>query len=115
MKKDTTGEEETSRVTYEELENYVRMKAQGFIQDVLEEEVTMFLGRRKSERKSQGIDIPAGYRNGYGKPRRFAMMSGTVKIRTLKGYWLLPEVYKGKQFVDGLVSEENKSVERKAA
>lgn len=81
MKKNTIGERETSRVTYEELENYVRMKAQGFIQDVLEEEVTMFLGRGKSARKSRGIDISAGYRNGYGKPRKLAMMSGTVNVR----------------------------------
>lgn len=81
MRKNTTGRSELSRVTYEELEQYVRMKAQGFIQDVLEEEVTMFLGREKSERKSQGIDNPAGYRNRYGKPRKLAMMSGTVTIR----------------------------------
>ena len=81
MRKNTTGGKESSRVTYEELENYVRMKAQGFIQDVLEEEVTMFLGRGKSERKSRGIDIPAGYRNGYGKPRKLALMSGTVNVR----------------------------------
>jgi transposase-like protein len=81
MRKNTTGGKESSRVTYEELENYVRMKAQGFIQDVLEEEVTMFLGRGKSERKSQGIDISAGYRNGYGKPRKLALMSGTVNVR----------------------------------
>ena len=81
MRKNTTGGKESSRVTYEELENFVRMKAQGFIQDVLEEEVTMFLGRGKSERKSQGIDIPAGYRNGYGKPRKLALMSGTVNVR----------------------------------
>jgi transposase-like protein len=36
-------------------------------------------------------------------------------FRTLKGYWLLPEVYEGKQFVDGVLLEENKSGERKAA
>ena len=81
MRKDTTGGKESSRVTYEELENYVRMKAQEYIQDLLEEEVTMFLGRGKSERKSRGIDNPAGYRNGYGKPRKFAMIGGTVTVR----------------------------------
>jgi transposase-like protein len=81
MRKDTTAGAESSRVTYEELEKYVRGKTQEFIQDVLEEELTMFLGRGKSERKKHGVDIPTGYRNGYGKPRRLALMSGTVAIR----------------------------------
>jgi len=81
MKKDTIRRTESSRVKYEELENYVRMKAQGFIQDVLEEEMDIFLGRSRYERKKKGIDIPEGYRNGHGKPRKFILMNGTITVR----------------------------------
>jgi len=56
------------------------MKVQDFIQDIVEEEITAFLGRSKSERIS-GIDKSKAYRNGHGRPREFALMSGTVTIR----------------------------------
>ena len=36
-------------------------------------------------------------------------------FRTLKGYWLLPDVYKGKMFVDGVEKQEAKVLERMAA
>jgi transposase-like protein len=56
------------------------MKVQDFIQDIIEEEITAFLGREKSERIT-GIDKPKVYRNGYGKPRKFSLMSGTITIQ----------------------------------
>ena len=46
----------------------------------LPEEVTELLGREKSERRST-VDSAEGYRNGYGKPRRLAMSSGTITLR----------------------------------
>lgn len=36
-------------------------------------------------------------------------------FRTLKGYWLLSDVYKGKMFVDGVTKHETKTLERMAA
>ena len=81
MRKNTEVKTEKSRVTYEILEEVVRMKVQEFIQDILEEEMTEFLGRSKSERIRNKIDTHSGYRNGYGKPRRLALMNGTIKIR----------------------------------
>jgi putative transposase len=80
MKKSITGTTSQSRATYETLEGIVRMKVQDFIQDIIEEEVTAFLGRAKSERIT-GIDKPKAYRNGYGKPRKLALMSGTIKVQ----------------------------------
>ncbi len=74
------GEGASSRPMWEVLEGMVREKAQEFIQRILEEEVTELLGREKSERRA-GIDRPEGYRNGYGKPRRLAMSSGTITLR----------------------------------
>ena len=71
---------ESSRPTWEELEGWVREGAQEFIQGILEEEVTELLGREKSERR-RAVDAVAGYRNGYGKPRRLAMSSGTITVR----------------------------------
>ena len=60
---------ESSGPTWEVLEAWVRERAQALVQGILEEEVTELLGRRKWERKG-AVDAPAGYRNGYGKPRR---------------------------------------------
>lgn len=78
-KKSREGVEE-SRVEWEVLEAFVREKVQGFIQEILEEEVTGLLGRRKSERR-QEVDTRAGYRNGHGKPRRLALKAGTITVR----------------------------------
>jgi hypothetical protein len=36
-------------------------------------------------------------------------------FRTLKGYWLLPDVYKGIIFVDGVEKQESRVLERMAA
>lgn len=69
-----------SRVTYDVLEEMVRLKVQEFIQHILDEEIAEFLGRGKSER-IKGIDKPHNYRNGRGRPRRLALMSGTITIR----------------------------------
>lgn len=80
MKKSITGTTNQSRATYEALEGIVRMKVQDFIQDIIEEEVTAFLGREKSERIA-GIDKSKAYRNGYGKPRKFSLMSGTIRVQ----------------------------------
>ena len=81
MRKNTVGPEGESRTpVWEVLEEVVREKAQEFIQQILEEEVTELLGREKSERR-RVVDATEGYRNGYGKPRRLAMSSGTITLR----------------------------------
>jgi transposase-like protein len=58
----------------------VRQKAQEYIQEILEDEVERFLGRRKSERIA-AVDGPVGYRNGYGKPKKMSLMNGTITVR----------------------------------
>ena len=81
MREDIAGPRGTSsRPIWETLEGMVREKVQEFIQQIMEEEVTELLGREKSERRS-AVDAAAGYRNGYGKPRRLAMSSGTITLR----------------------------------
>ena len=67
-------------IVFAELESWVRLRMQDYIQALLEEEVTAFLGRRKSERR-QEVDGEAGYRNGYGKPRRLSLSNGTITVR----------------------------------
>ena len=47
---------EESRPSYEDLEEWVRLKVQAFVQDVLEEEVTEMLGRGKHQRLDIGTD-----------------------------------------------------------
>jgi len=62
------------------LESIVREKVQEFIQDILEEEVSEFFGRGKSERM-RSVDGVVGYRNGYGKPRQLSLQGGTIRVR----------------------------------
>jgi len=80
MKKDRIKTVLPSRATYDVLEEMARLKIQEFIQDVFNEEIAEFLRRGKSER-IKGIDIPRNYRNGKGKPRKLALMNGTITIR----------------------------------
>ena len=69
-----------SRPEWEHLEEWLRGQTQGLIQELLEQEVTEFLGRARSIRRSES-DNDAGYRNGYAPPRRLTLSSGTIRIR----------------------------------
>ena len=71
---------ESKRIFYGELEEFARGKIREHLQELLEQEVSEWLGREKSERKISPLD-QLGYRNGYGKTRRFTMSVGTVEIR----------------------------------
>lgn len=74
---------ESRAVCYDTLEQWARGKIQAQLQQLLEEEVTTFLGRARHERRGMvsPIDPPTGSRNGYGQPRAFSMLSGTVTVR----------------------------------
>ena len=63
VRKNTTAAAGTSSVAFDEIEEYVRQEIQRRIQEVLEEELTEFLGRARYERRSNGS---RGYRNGHG-------------------------------------------------
>ena len=72
MQQCSTEQDRAQAVTWDVLEEFVRGKVQGFIQELLEEEVTELLGRGKSERRAP-VDSSQGYRNGHGKPRRLTV------------------------------------------
>jgi len=79
VRQQNTAEETPSINPYEALETWARANVQDFIQGLLEQEVTEFIGRLKSERhvgSSRRI-----YRNGHGKTRNFGMMGGTIQVR----------------------------------
>jgi len=80
MSKGITGTVKPSSATYEALEEMVRLKVQEYIQEILEDEVEEFLGRKKSER-IKPVDGTPGYRNGPGKTKKFTVMSGTITVR----------------------------------
>ena len=61
------------------IEAKARERVQNWLQDLLEEGVAQFLGRAKSQRRCE--DDVVGYRNGYVKPRRIGLSSGTVSVR----------------------------------
>jgi putative transposase len=80
MKEKHREKVESKEVCYWELEKFARGKIREHLQDLLEQEVTEWLGREKSERKGNPKEQP-GYRNGYGKARRFTLSMGTIEIR----------------------------------
>src|SRR5262245_61385063 len=80
MKEKHIGGNESKRIFYGELEAYARAKIREHLQDLLEQELTEWLGREKSERRGNPKE-QAGYRNGYGKKRRFTLSLGTIEIR----------------------------------
>jgi putative transposase len=83
MPEHTGSDPMPSTVVFETLEQGLRQQVQGWIQDLLEEEVTTFLGRLKSKRRSSEAEpgTPnAGYRNGHGKPRSVTTAVGTVTV-----------------------------------
>lgn len=59
------------------LDEIAREGARRMLMSVLDAEVEEFLGRKRYERQSGSV----GYRNGYGKQRKVAIGSGTMKLR----------------------------------
>jgi putative transposase len=80
MEQKTTIQISSSSQMWERLEAFVRERVQQFIQALLAEEITALLGRSKSARRA-AMDAPTGPRNGYGKPRRLSLTSGTITVR----------------------------------
>lgn len=80
VQEQSTTHASASSHVWEHLEEVVRAHIQRFIQALLEEEVTALLGRTKSARRA-AVDAPPGSRNGHGKPRKLALMSGTITLR----------------------------------
>ena len=73
-----------SRPGWETLEAYAREGIRRLLQQMLEEEVEEALGRQRYARRA-GVDAAPGYRNGWGKPRRLSLMSGTITVRRPPG------------------------------
>jgi transposase-like protein len=80
MKEQSIIEVGQSRPAWEALEAYAREGIRRMLQHLLEEEMEEVLGRRRYERR-EGVDASPGYRNGFGKPRRLSLMSGTITVR----------------------------------
>jgi putative transposase len=80
MEQQTTRQPSSSSPIWERLEAFVREQVQRFIQALLEEEITELVGRPKSARRA-AVDAPQALRNGYGKPRRLTLTSGTITVR----------------------------------
>ena len=79
MEKQSTEGTGASRVQWENLDAWVRGHVQGFIQQILDEEVSVFLERQKSQRR-RPLSV-RGYRNGHGKPRRLTLSCGTIMVQ----------------------------------
>jgi len=80
MRKQSIEPVAESRAAWATLEAFARAGAQRLLQRVLEEEVDELLGRGRYERRA-AVDAPAGYRNGFGRPRRLSLSNGTITLR----------------------------------
>ena len=80
MREKSTETVGTSSPTWETLEAFARQRMQQLLQRLLEEEVDGLLGRGRYERR-EAVDPAMGYRNGFGKPRRVSLSSGTLTVR----------------------------------
>jgi len=81
MKEQTIASSSTSSQDWwDHLEEFARDRIQQWLQSLLEEEVTAWLGRPKFARRA-ALEAPEGYRNGYGKPRKLALTCGTITVR----------------------------------
>ena len=80
MSNETTDYNIESRPEWDHLEDWLRGQVQGMVQYMLEEEVTEFLGRLKSARRSDA-DNDSGYRNGYAPARKLTLSSGTIRVK----------------------------------
>lgn len=112
MSEQSTIETDRATVTWDNLDGLVREHVQRFIQSLLEEELTAFLGRAKSQRRST-VDDAAGYRNGHGKPRKVTLPCGTIEVerpraRDLEARFeskVLPLFVRRTKLVDGILPE----------
>lgn len=77
--KDSTIIRVEQPLSFETLEATIRGQVQDWMQSILDEEVTEFLGRMKSERRKSIDDV--GYRNGYGEVRKLTTSIGTIELR----------------------------------
>jgi putative transposase len=80
VRKKSTEVGAASSPTWETLEAFARQSMQHLLQRMLEEEVDGVLGRARYQRR-EPIDAGAGYRNGFGKPRRLSLSNGTITLR----------------------------------
>jgi len=78
--KQATTEADVHATSWSTLESFARERIQGWLQMILEEEVTELIGRERYERR-EAVDAPQGYRNGYGKPRKLSMSCGTITVQ----------------------------------
>jgi len=80
MSKRTPISSSSSTPTWETLEAFLRSEIQTRMQELLDEEVTAFLGRTPSQRRT-AVDGAPGYRNGHQKGRKLTASFGTITVR----------------------------------
>ena len=80
VKEQSTEERRESSVTWASLEAFAREQIRTWLQRLLDAEVEGLVGRPRYGRRA-GVDTAAGYRNGYGKPRRVTLSVGTIAVR----------------------------------
>ncbi|WP_447983537.1 hypothetical protein [Nitrospira sp. Nam74] len=77
---------EMPSVSWQSRDTWGRTRVKEFIQQVLEEELTTFLGRQKSQRRG-AAEAGSGYRNGHGTRGCLTLSGGTIKATERLGQW----------------------------
>ena len=80
MEQQTTSHASSSSPIWERWEAFVREQVQRLLQALVEEELTVLLGRPKSARR-RGGEAPKGLRHGSGQSRRLRLSLGTITVR----------------------------------
>ena len=78
MEELVTKDSTQSSACWQAMEEMARRHIQQWLQGLLEDEVTPFLGRARYRHREED---EGGYRNGYGKPRQLTTRAGTVTVR----------------------------------
>jgi transposase-like protein len=78
MKNLESSTPQSEPITWETLEEYIRLHIESTLQEMLEGEVSEHLGRERYERQRASR---MGYRNGFGRPRKVSLSCGTIEVR----------------------------------
>ena len=78
MEELVTKDNTQSSACWQDMEEMARRHVEQWLQGLLEDEVTQFVGRARYHHRGEG---ERGYRNGYGKPRRLTTRGGTLTVR----------------------------------
>lgn len=78
MKNTESTRPQSEPISWNVLEEFIRLQVEATVQNILDQEAEEHLGRGRYERRDGS---QRGYRNGHGKPRKLSLSCGTIEVR----------------------------------